>query len=139
MKLKFRTVKRQGEWAEQALVLKTMGMGLNPMIPVGDSTGYDVGVENPNAGSTKRVQVKSVMAKGRDGAYGVNCCRGSSTKLHYGPADADLFAIYVIPENVWYIIPVKVLRRTKHIRLRPQAPGKIRRFEKFRERWELMF
>ena len=137
---KFRSVNQQGEWTEQLLVLKTIEIGLNPSWPIRRNLGYDLSVENPERGSTKRLQVKSVDADSINGAY-VACCRRWKRRSNrpYTAREVDLFAFYIIPEDVWYIVPTKAIGRRWVVRLRPGGGGYKREFEKYREAWHLLF
>jgi hypothetical protein len=138
---KFRTSRQKGEWAEQVLVLRVMEMELNPSRPISASLAYDHMVENPKRGTAKRIQVKSTASQGRYGEYSVTIARSPRwhAKQGYTAREVDLIAVYVIPENAWYIIPVRALRGRVEIRLRPQGPGRMTRYEKYREAWHLMF
>jgi hypothetical protein len=65
-------------------------------------------------------------------------------KVDYSPKQLDLFAAYVIPEDIWYFIPSILLlgeRRRWMAMLCPVVPPKKEvcyRYECYREAWELL-
>jgi hypothetical protein len=64
--------------------------------------------------------------------------------VDYSPKQLDIFAAYVIPEDVWYFIPAVLLlgeRRRTIAMLSPVVPPKKKacyRYECYREAWELL-
>lgn len=71
-----------------------------------DKNGYDFIVDN---GEWVRVQVKSSSREDKSGGrapgtYKVSCRKGASSKA-YSEGDYDYLAVYLIPEDTWYIIP----------------------------------
>src|SRR5689334_20331618 len=97
--MEIKHAKRRGEWAEMKFMTCAAEHGLCVTKPWGEMASYDFAVEH--AGCFVRVQVKSTGFKDR-GGYSCSV-RGSS-----GPYVGDAFdfvAVYVIPEDVWYIIP----------------------------------
>jgi hypothetical protein len=136
---RFTSAKKQGEWAEQAFILEALGRDFTVLRPLGDDASYDVATGSPKRRRMVSVQVKSVSVAEPGGAYAVNCSRGSSQKTAYTPKEVDFVAVYVIPEDVWYLIPVKALRRRKRIRVCPSEPERMPRFEPYREAWFLLY
>jgi PD-(D/E)XK endonuclease len=67
------------------------------------STRYDVAVER--RGHFLRVPIKSSIAR-QDGGYIVTIKSGYH---HYTSHQVDFFAVYVIPEDVWYIFPARII------------------------------
>ncbi len=71
----------------------------------------------------------------------LNVCKianGSQKKLRrYTPQQIDFFACYVIPEDAWYIIPV---RRVMHLKIAVHlSPGRPKnRFFPYLEAWHLL-
>ena len=112
--------KRQGELAEAAFLDRAIRLGLAVAQPWGDSERYDFIVD---AGSRFwRVQVKSSSCQ-TGGQYGYAFKTYSqgrqSQRDHYTSSQIDIFAAYVIPENLWYILPIKVLERRLNFSLYP--------------------
>jgi hypothetical protein len=107
--------------------------GLTVTKPWGESARYDVAVER--GGVFVRVQVKSTAYRvGR--AYVCNV--RSDNRLHpYTERQIDYLAAYVIPEDVWYILPARVAVALKgNIWLSPLKPG--HKYERYKEAWELL-
>lgn len=107
--------------------------GLTVTKPWGESARYDVAVERE--GVFLRVQVKST-------AYRVGkayvCNVRSDNHLHpYSEQEIDYLAAYVIPEDIWYILPARVAVALKgNIWLSPLKPG--HKYERYKEAWELL-
>lgn len=125
--------KERGEWAELLFMLRGAEHELKVGKPWGDSARYDVSVEYK--GKFQRVQVKCTMAQFKGGGY---ICTFSHTGMApYTVDDVDFFAIYVIPEDVWYIIPAEVATKHSHnILLNPGRKGQ--RYERYIEAWDLL-
>jgi PD-(D/E)XK endonuclease len=124
--------KLRGEWAELRFMALAAEHGLSVSKPFGDSQRYDVTVESK--GHFLRIQVKSTMARFGKGYI---CTFIRTGMAPYKPEDLDFFAIYVIPADVWYIIPAKVATRYAHnIMLSPQLKG--HKYEPYLEAWSLL-
>src|SRR5205823_9610204 len=106
--------KQQGEWAEVRFVAAALRRRFHISKPYGDSTRYDfmvdAGVKSGQAGRISRVQVKSVSVLDQD-SYRLTLSRGGGSKTGYRCCEIDFFAGYVIPQDVWYIIPVRAVAR----------------------------
>ena len=82
-----------------------------------------------------RVQVKSTIYKVGN-AYVCNT-RPDDDKKPYTVREIDFLAAYVIPVNVWYIVPAGVATRLKgNIWLSPHKKG--HKYERFMEAWGVM-
>jgi hypothetical protein len=123
---------------------EVMRHGYRVSKPWGDSSAYDVGVE-AGAG-VLRVQVKSTDCRTQ---YGYLCQFKPNQKSRpYTLKQVDFFVAYVIPRDVWYVIPAAVILRgdgikAGEIKAMTLLPEKARhpegyRFEGYREAWELM-
>lgn len=109
---------------------RAAGMGMSVSKPHGDSRRYDVLVETGRR--IVRVQVKSTIYRRRGKEYSLNVM-GPGRK-RYAEGSVDFFAVYLIPEEEWYIIPYWAVgkRLTLHF-----TPGSKRaRWERYREAWE---
>jgi hypothetical protein len=126
----FKTLKQQGEWAQLLFMARAAEIGLAVPHPYGDSASYDVGIEHH--GRLLRVQVKSVKYH-RHGAFTCNIV--GSTRERYLPDTVDLFAIYLVTEDIWYIIPFQATR-TKSLQLVPTS--KREKYQRYREAWHLL-
>lgn len=136
---RIRKPKERGEWAELRFMAKAAEMGFKLSRPWGDSATYDVVIELK--GRFVRVQVKSTMHKARarkphhqQGAYMANM-RHISVRP-YEASDFEFLAVYVIPLDVWYILPSTITAHRSAIRV---VPGDARnRYERYREAWHLL-
>lgn len=136
---RFKTLKQRGEWVELLFMAQAAAHGCNVSKPWGDSAAYDVGVDC--GGEILRVQVKSSSA--RNGTGYLCQFRRNYLAEPYSLDDLDLFAMYVIPEDAWYLIPAVVILsppRKVAVTLCPvTARRKNRyRYEHYREGWHLL-
>jgi hypothetical protein len=110
-------------------------------MPWGETRAYDVGIEHgPNF---LRVQVKSTSYR-RKGGYYCELTPNHEKKQDYSLEQIDLFAVYVIPVNAWYLIPASLVlgeRRIGCVMLSPVGvPTKKKSYcyECYRELWSLL-
>ena len=107
--------------------------------PWGDCSSYDVGVESNSR--VLRVQVKSTTC--RTGSGYLCQFKPNYFTEPYKLSQIDFFAAYVIPQDVWYVIPARILIsgiRKEAIMLHPMRPLRKNRYryERFREAWKLL-
>ena len=117
---------------ELCFMAKAAGMGMLVSRPLGDSCRYDVLVEA--GGRILRVQVKSTMYRRRGNEYSLNVM-GPGRK-RYKAGTVDFFAVYLIPEDTWYIIPYEAMGKSVTIHFVPG--GGRQKHEKYREAWNLL-
>jgi len=128
------TRKRHGEAAEAAFLARATALGFSVCIPWGDSNRYDSVVELNHG--LLRVQVKSAT-RYAETRYRVKTT-GASGKI-YTSKEIDFFVGYVVPEDIWYIIPIQSIGERKGIRFYPTTRRPSRAmFEKYRETWCLL-
>ena len=131
------TPKDRGEWAEARFLAKAAEQGFRVSKPWGDSARYDFAVERE--GKFLRIQVKSTTSRLRNG---YRCLlqppqAAEKPKKFYTAQQVDFFAAYVIPEDVWYIIPAGVAENMRgRAWLFPDSPG--HKYEKYKEAWALL-
>ena len=126
----------QGEYAESCFVVECLRRGFAVAKPYGDSTPYDFLVEV--GGKISRVQVKSVFRRSPDGAYylGIRHNTSQGRRSAYRLNDFDLLAAYLMPRDIWYIIPIRSVAGIQAIGL---YPGHVaRRLERYRNAWRLL-
>jgi len=129
------TRKRRGEMAEAAFLHKASRMGFGVAKPWGDSEPYDLIVD---AGARLwRVQVKSAYRAGEYGGYCFHA-HGNAGKKVYSLKDIDVLVAYVVPEDVWYVLPVSLFRTVKSMKLFPSSRRRQSKYEVYREGWQLM-
>jgi hypothetical protein len=134
----FRNFKVRGEWVELQFMVAALRKRFRVCRPWGDSSAYDVGIEFGRC--FLRIQVKSTSYRL---ANGYQCgFHPSQTSKPYTTRTVDFFAAYVIPEDVWYIIPASVVLKTKSsdLMLCPVQPMRRNcyRYESYREAWKLL-
>ena len=104
--------------------------GLPVSRPWGDSNSFDFVVGKP--GRFVSVQVKSTTVK-NGGGY---VCSVRQNNARYARGAFDFLAAYVIPEDVWYIVPAKKLAGRGNVTLCSNS-GEAN-FEEYREAWHLL-
>ncbi len=124
--------KQRGEWAELRFMARAAEHGLCVTKPWGDSARYDFAVEHN--GHFLRVQVKSTKSK----QYNSYACNLRTTSHHaYTKDEVDFIAAYVIPKDVWYIIPIEVATNSSsNLILSPHLPNS--KYDRYKEAWHLL-
>jgi len=93
---------RIGDYAEFLFDANSVLVGLVVNRPIHPGTVYDRVVEYN--GNFTKVQIKCVTKKRvGNGSYRAMLIKGNSTV--YKKSEIDYFAVYVLPENCWYIFP----------------------------------
>jgi hypothetical protein len=124
--------KRRGEWAEMRFMVSAAENGLCVTKPWGDCSAYDFAVEHN--GHFLRVQVKSTDHR-KHGGYSCTVRTGTRGKVYVGDP-FDWLAAFVIPENLWYIIPANLVVGRMCILLYPERPDS--RYTQYLEAWSLL-
>jgi hypothetical protein len=134
----FQNFKKRGEWVELQFMAQALRKGFNVSKPWGDSSSHDVGLEHGRR--LLRVQVKSSSYRLGNGylcAFKPNRRGG-----RYSIKKVDFFAAYIIPVDAWYILPARVVLKTKShdLMLCPVRTPKRNRYlyEHYREAWPLL-
>lgn len=107
--------------------------------PYGDIDPFDylVGKLRPNW----RVQVKTCGNLSRHGTYHVSIARRtgrSRRQVPYTPEEVDFIAIYLVPEDTWYIVPIEVIDGRMALTIHAHDHPKIGPWMPFREAWHLL-
>jgi len=97
----------------------------------GESSGYDFTVDQ--GARIVRVQVKSTIFK--EAAEGYSCTLKDS-KGPYKKNSFDFVAAYVIPEDVWFILPEKKIRGMWSVGLYPKLESA--KYREYQEAWHLL-
>ena len=116
------TRKRRGEAAEAAFLARATHLGFTVCLPSGDSERYDSVVDMGRR--FLRVQVKSATGYAEH-RYRVKTAGASG--VPYTPAEIDFFVAYIVPEDIWYIIPIAAIGRRKGAPLLSQCPPPLSR------------
>jgi hypothetical protein len=125
-------MKSQGDNAELRFMLLNNELGNIVSKPFGDNSKYDLIIDTGD--NLERIQIKSTRRK--ETSSGMDCynclvCSGSDSKQKYKEKDIDYIAIYVIPENVWYKIPIKEING-KTVKLYPHRKSQRDTYEKYK-------
>ncbi|MGA2375776.1 MAG: group I intron-associated PD-(D/E)XK endonuclease [Candidatus Sulfotelmatobacter sp.] len=126
----FPSYKKRGEWVELLFMTVAAGLGFTVAKPWGETGRYDVIVENE--GRFLRMQVKSTEM------WIKSCylCQLHMCGRLYTPEEIDYYAIYVLPEDVWYIFPARTLAGLGSVGLSPHRKG--HKYERYMENWWLL-
>jgi len=133
-----RTAKWRGEVVEMDFLHTATKMGFIVTKPYGDNQSYDFIVDAGNR--LWRVQVKSSI-RAVDNGFRVNASHfrwAGKTKWAYTPEQIDILAAYIVPADVWYIVPVRAFTPSIQLTFFPRAKGYKGFYEQFREAWFLM-
>ena len=122
--------KKRGEWAELVFAMRAIERGLSLARPWAESSGYDFTVDQGRR--IVRVQVKSTIF--REGT-GYSCTLKDS-KGPYKKNSFDFVAAYVIPEDVWFILPEKKIRGMWSVGLYPKLESS--KYFGYKEAWEML-
>lgn len=127
---------RRGDWAELSFMARATELQLHVSKPWGNSYRYDVGIEC--GGKFLRVQVKCTTHKCPNGKAYVCTTRGHRViGGSYTAEQIHFLAVYIIPENTWYIFPSRVFTKLKwSVYLRPYA--KAQKYARYKEAWDLL-
>src|ERR1035441_2511112 len=82
---------------------------------------------------SRRIRSKSTIAR-QDGGYIVTIKSGYH---YYTSHQVDFFAIYVIPEDVWYILPAQTTP-TPPTTSPPPPRRSPQKYEPYKEAWHLL-
>jgi hypothetical protein len=126
-----KTRKWAGEQAEAAFLNKATSLGLAVARPWGDSERYDFIVDSGRR--LLRVQVKSTkhLLEGRF-RFSVKVRAGTA---FYTEQEIDFLAVYIVPLDLWYLIPIKACANRRTLQFYPKAKNMRGRYEKYREAW----
>ncbi len=136
------TSKQCGELGEIAFMHRAATLGLRVSQPFGDSDRYDMIVDNGER--LWRMQIKTTSNLRGRRSYLVNCGRRvkkpgqkSTVAVPYTAAEIDFLAIYIIPEEAWYIMPVQALAGRVSMGITPQR-GNRAPYGPYAEAWNLL-
>jgi hypothetical protein len=122
------TRKALGEAAEAAFLAKATSLGFGVAKTWGDSERYDFILDSGH--NLWRIQVKS--SRRSDGSRYIVKTKGSTSR--YTADEIDFIVAHIVPENLWYVIPISVAASRGQMYV---SPGGTRHFrhEKYREAW----
>jgi len=126
--------KRRGELSELAFFYKAAGLGFGVAKPWGDSERYDFILDSGQR--LWRVQVKSGCHH-RNRYYDLHASCGNAQKTMYTSVEIDFFVAYLVPIDVWYVIPVEKIKK-RVLLFFPYGGARCSHYEQYREAWSLM-
>jgi len=125
-----------GDLGEAAFLHKATSLGFMVARPWRNIYGYDFIVEGGH--NLLRLQVKTTSSIS-DGSYRVCVRRTTRTStLAYNESEVDFIAVYIIPEDTWYILPVREVVNHQALRFRPKGHRRPGPYDHYREAWHLL-
>ncbi len=121
------TRKALGEAAEAAFLAKVTSLGFGVSKTWGDSERYDFILDSGQ--KLWRIQVKSCR---HFRSYYKVTTRGATQP--YTAEQIDFIAIYIVPENLWYVIPISLAASRDRLYVSPNR-ALHSKYEKYREAW----
>ena len=95
----------RGDLGEVSFVRKAMSLGFVVAKPYGHNHPYDFLVQGGS--SLWRVQVKTCSLE-RNGWYTAAVCHSrNGSRTPYTAAELDFLVVYLMPEEIWYVLPVR--------------------------------
>jgi len=133
-----RNCKSLGEMAEFAFQYKAASLGFGMAKPLGDNQPFDFILSSGQR--LWRVQVKSTFRQSREGEYVFRATRAAiGGRIRRYTADViDVVAGWVMPLDVWYIIPARAFVPRISLSVYPERGGEAGQYEAFREAWCLL-
>ncbi len=126
--------KVRGELAEIKFLLAAASRGFTVAKPWGDSLPFDFLVGNN--GRYLRVQVKSTRRRLGRSRYNVHCNRPSGNRP-YTSRQIDVLVAYVVPEDKWFVIPVREIGNIVQFSVSCR-PGSRGRLDRFLDAWHIL-
>jgi Pyruvate/2-oxoacid:ferredoxin oxidoreductase delta subunit len=121
------TRKALGEAGEAAFLAKATSLGFGAAKTWGDSERYDFILDSGQ--NLWRVQVKSCR---HFRSYYKVTTRGATQA--YTADEIDFIAVYIVPENLWYVIPISIAASRDKMYVSPNR-ALHSKYEKYREAW----
>ena len=129
--------KKKGELAEMAFIYKAESLGFDVAKPYGDSNRYDFVVRSGQRFWKVQVKATGFIAFGNYRVHAERIQRGRA--IPYTADEIDFLAVYIIPEDTWFIIPVRAFTPSQESSTSiPAGTPDGGRYEKYREAWWLM-
>jgi hypothetical protein len=80
---------------------------------------------------TASIDCRAYQIKPQRTAYG-------KKRKEYTPDEIDFLVGYIVPRDVWYVIPVAALKGVKLLRFYPDIACRCPKWESYREAWHLL-
>jgi hypothetical protein len=127
--------RRLGDLAEICLLFKAEFLGFIGSRPWTVNAPFDLILWWPPTGRLSLIQVKSTACCVND-FYQVNLW---TKHRRYTPENVDFIAAYIVPHDVWYIVPIRAVPPgTLSLSLAPTRRSTRCWTEAYREAWHLL-
>jgi PD-(D/E)XK endonuclease len=135
-----KNTKLTGELGEAAFLHAAIHRGLTVARPWGDSRRYDFIIQSaPTSNTFYRIQVKCTESPNARGYQVQSTYCDGKRKAKYTAADIDFLVGYVIPLNLFYIVPIAACPKSASLRFYPEGSERNQaKLEHFREAWHLL-
>jgi hypothetical protein len=134
--------KRKGTAWEFAFYARALKEGLDVFLPCGDHLPQDCIVVN-GAGKVFKVQIKGTSSRAVSShpnskieRYKVIAAGGSNSKTPIDCTKVDVVACYILPLDLWYLIPCLALNNAVSAWFTPNYEKTKSKFEPFKEGWD---
>jgi PD-(D/E)XK endonuclease len=127
----------QGDLGEAAFVYKAMSVGLVVAKPNGQNHRYDFMVDGGKG--LWRVQVKASSHLIWGSYHASISRRKNGIKVAYTESELDFVVVLIVPEQTWYVLPVRVVVGRMALMIRSQNGVHHRDpYAYYREAWHLL-
>ena len=127
---------KEGEQGELAFLSKASNLGFALSLPYGHMQRYDVVVDSGL--NMWRVQVKTTDHM-LNGLYLVGVHHRANRKARaYTESEIHFVAVYILPEQTWYILPVREVTEHRQLLFRPRGYARRDPYAHYREAWHLL-
>jgi PD-(D/E)XK nuclease superfamily protein len=127
---------KEGEQGELAFLSRATDLGFALSLPYGHMQRYDFIVDSGK--NIWRVQVKTSNHM-LNGLYLVGIHHRAKRSAHaYTASEIDFVAAYILPEQTWYILPVREVTEHRSLLFRPKGYPRRDPYAHYREAWYLL-
>lgn len=124
-----------GDYGEICFLKEAVSRGYTIGRPYGDNAPYDFFLDTGER--ILRIQVKTSSTPINNcGSYKVQTSKGSNAKRAYTKEDADYIVAILLPQEIYYFLPVERMRGRKSVILSPITG--MSENEAFKERWDFL-
>jgi len=67
-----------------------------------------------------------------------NTATGNQRKKAYTLKEIDTLVAYIVPEDLWYVLPVRLFRKIICLKLFPNPRRRVSKYNVYREEWQLL-
>jgi hypothetical protein len=129
---------RIGEIAEARFVAKAENLNFGVAKPWSAQKRYDFIIDSGNR--LLRMQLKCTDSLSDRGYQVKAVCRSDGqSRRPYSAEEVDYLVAYIVPRDIWYVIPIAALNGKKFLRLHPEKIGRRKlKWEAYREAWHLL-